>query len=72
MFSKILQIGVKSMEINTDTEKLVENLVDKYPHMSQDEPDKRQWMADIPKVRLFFFNTAVFLDFILFVWCGGK
>ena len=59
------------MEINTDTEKLVENLVDKYPHMSQDEPDKRQWMADIPKVRLIiFFNTAVFLDFYPFcvVW----
>jgi hypothetical protein len=45
------------MEINTDTEKLVENLVDKYPHMSQDEPDKRQWMADIPKVRLIIFLT---------------
>ena len=31
-------------------EKVVEELVDKYPNMNKDEPEKREWMADVPVV----------------------
>lgn len=47
-----MDIGDEIKPVST-ADDVVNELLNKYPHMNQDEPEKREWMANIPEVRLF-------------------
>eukprot|EP00088_Acartia_fossae_P064826 TRINITY_DN7984_c0_g1_i4.p1 TRINITY_DN7984_c0_g1~~TRINITY_DN7984_c0_g1_i4.p1 ORF type:complete len:1077 (+),score=252.19 TRINITY_DN7984_c0_g1_i4:61-3231(+) len=51
-------ISTGSTEQLISTEKLVEQLSHKFPNMNRDEPEKREWMSDLPQRELVLNDSA--------------